>query len=126
MEKKKLIFVVDDEEDMLKGLDKILSENNYSVITANNGYDVLNIAKKKKPDLIILDVMMPGVDGSDAAATLRENTQTADIPIIFLTALYSKEEEIKKGKIIAGNVFLSKPFEIEELLKSIEDVLSGR
>lgn len=126
MEKKKLIFIVDDEEDMLKGLDKILSENNYSVITANNGYDVLNIAKKKKPDLIILDVMMPGVDGSDAAATLRENTQTADIPIIFLTALYSKEEEIKKGKIIAGNVFLSKPFEIEELLKSIEDVLSGR
>ena len=126
MEKKKLIFVVDDEEDMLKVLNKRLSENNYSVITANNGYDVLDIAKKKKPDLIILDVMMPGVDGSDAAATLREDTQTADIPIIFLTALYSKEEEIKKGKIIAGNVFLSKPFEIEELLKTIEDVLSDR
>lgn len=126
MEKKKLIFVVDDEKDMVKVLDKRLSENNYRVITADNGHDVLDIAKKEKPDLIILDVMMPGVDGSEAAAILRQDTQTANIPIIFLTALYSKEEEIRKGKIIAGNVFLSKPFEIEELLKTIEDVLNDR
>ncbi|MCK5306572.1 MAG: response regulator [Candidatus Omnitrophica bacterium] len=126
MEKKKLILIVDDEEDTLKVLDKRLSENNYNVIAADNGYDAVDLAKKKKPGLIILDIMMPEIDGCEVAAILKQDTQTANIPIIFLTALYSKKEEAKKGKMIAGNIFLSKPFEVEELLKTIEKMLNSR
>ena len=122
MEKKK-ILIVDNERDILTLLGKRLSARGFSVMTAENGSDAINLAKSKRPDLIILDIMMPEMDGAEVSARLQEDSKTSSIPIIFLTCLFTKKEEREKGHIIGGRVFIAKPYRIEELLKEVESLL---
>jgi two-component system alkaline phosphatase synthesis response regulator PhoP len=119
----KKILIVDDENDLLSVLAKSLAGKEYTVITANNGKDAVLLAKSKKPDLIILDVLMPDMDGSEVAMQLKENPATKDIPVIYLTCLYTKEEEHEKGFGVGNNIVLAKPYDIEELVAGIEKVL---
>lgn len=97
-----------------------MTARGYSVLTANNGNDAINLAKSEHPDLIILDIVIPGVGGAEIAEILKENLGTKNIPIIFLTGLLSKKEEEQHGSVFAGNVFIAKPYNIEELLTQIE------
>lgn len=117
---KNKILIVDNEEDMLDFLELRLAANGYVVVTANNGRDAIRLAKEEHPDLILLDVVMPGLDGSEVAGILREDRETANIPIIFLTCLYGKEEERKQGHDVRGNFFIAKPFDQNELLSEIK------
>jgi len=119
----KTILVVDDEKDVQFMLEKRLTADGYSVIIANNGTDALMLAKSKHPDLIILDLVMPGIEGGEVAARLKAALETRDIPIIFLTVLLSKTEEEKYGPLIGGNITLAKPFNPEELLAQIKKLL---
>lgn len=121
----KKILVVDDEPDILKVLVARLKEQGYETITALDGEQALAQAEQHKPDLIILDIMMPGMDGTEAAQKLKENPKTENIPIIFLSALQTKTEEESEGDRIGGNVILSKPFEINILLAKIREMSSG-
>ncbi|MDD5291895.1 MAG: response regulator [Candidatus Omnitrophica bacterium] len=123
MSDKKKILVVDDEVAILIVLTERLSSAGYDVIKADNGMDALDIAKEKLPDLIILDIMMPQMDGMAVSQRLKENDSTKDIPVIFLTALQGKGEESgshKSGK----NVIFSKPFDSKELLAKIKQLIS--
>jgi two-component system sensor histidine kinase/response regulator len=122
MDKKK-ILVVDDEKDILLMLEKRLTAEEYSVITATNGTNALQLAKSKCPDLIILDVVMPSMGGGEVAEKLKEDIRTKAIPVIFLTALLSKTEDYKEDHIIAGNITLPKPIDTEELLDQIQRLL---
>ena len=122
MDKKK-ILVVDDERNLLLILEKVLTAEGYSVITVNNGADAVISAKLKNPDLIILDVSMPGMDGSEVAEKLKDDSKTENIPIIFLTGLFSKEQEKKGGSMVGGNVFLAKPYDTEKLLTTVKTFL---
>ncbi len=115
---KKKILIVDDDRALLMMLDKCLSAAGYSTAMATNGKDAVFIAKEWNPNLIILDIMMPDMDGTEAAHALRGNETTKKIPKIFLTSLVSKEEE-KNGKFFRGNIYIAKPYEKEELLKEI-------
>ena len=117
---KKKILIVDDEKDLLLMLEKRLTAEGYSVLTADNGKDAITIAKSKSPDLIILDVLMPGMDGCEVAERLKDDFRTQNIPIIFLTALLTRKEEYIKDHIIA--VF-AKPFDSEELLDEIKRLM---
>jgi DNA-binding response OmpR family regulator len=117
---KKKILIVDDEKDILLMLEKRLIAEGYSVLTADNGKDAVTIAKSKSPDLIILDVLMPGMDGSEVAERLKDNFRTQNIPIIFLTALLTRKEEHEKNRIVADNITFAKPFDPEELLDEIK------
>lgn len=119
----KTLLIIDDEEDILFMLDKGLTLQGYRVLTATNGADGLKLAQKESPDTIILDVAMPEMDGPEVAIHLRENIRTRDIPIIFLTALISKEEEEHYRHFVANNITLAKPFEAEELAKLIESTI---
>jgi len=120
MDKKK-ILIVNDEKDTLFILERGLAARGYSVITADNGYDAIILAKSKRPDLIVLDILMPDMDGAAVAAKLKENPATKNIPVIFLTCLLSKKDAgDEKGHVIAGHVFIAKPYDIEELLTQIE------
>ena len=119
----KKILIVDDEKSVLLMLEKRLTAEGYSVITASNGHDAVNLARTKSPDLIILDIIMPGVDGGEVAEKLREDIRTKNIPIIFLTALLSKNEEYKEHHIIAGNITFAKPINTEALLAHIKRLL---
>jgi len=119
----KKILVVDDEKDILSVLGKRLTAEGYFVLTANNGKDAVALAKSKSPDLIILDVVMPGMAGGEVAEKLKEDIRTKAIPVIFLTALLSRNEEYKEDHIIAGNITFAKPLDADELLSQIKKLL---
>ena len=116
----KKILIVDDERDALFILEKELAARGYSVIVADNGNDALNLAKSEHPDLIILDIWMPGMDGAEVAKKLREDARTKDIPVIFLTCLFQKREGEEQGRVVAGKVLIAKPYSIEGLSAQIE------
>ena len=122
MDKKK-ILIVDDERDVLSVLGKRLTEEGYFVITAETGNDAITLAKSKCPDLIVLDIDLPDMHGGEVALKLKENPKTKSIPVIFLSCLYSKTDEVEKGHLIGNNVIFSKPYEMRELLTAIKELL---
>ncbi|MFA5275739.1 MAG: response regulator [Candidatus Omnitrophota bacterium] len=117
----KKILIIDDEEDFCFFLQQNLeAAGNFKVVSSSNGQEGLEMAEKMLPDLILLDIMMPGMDGSDVAAELKNDPRTRDIPVIFLTAII-KEGEIKAAKgFIAGWHYIAKPVEMAKLLTMID------
>ena len=109
------ILIVDDVPSNVLLLKLLLSKESFQVCTANNGDACIEQTMAEHPDLILLDVMMPGKDGFTTAGILKENPATADIPIIFLTALSSPDDLVKSFKV-GGSDFLTKPFNKDELL----------
>jgi len=118
----KKILVVDDDKVFLKILDERLSSSGYSVAFATNGKDAISMAKERHPDLIILDVMMPELDGVETAKTLENDPLTKDVPIIFITALLSQDELEKRGPI-SGRISFAKPVNVNLLLEEIQKIL---
>ena len=115
----KQILVVDDDPISIEILRRSLTEAGYSVISASNGRQALKIAAKMSPNLIVLDIVMPGLDGGEVANILRKDIITKNIPIIFLSSLIKEKEEkfnSKKDKI----AHLSKPYNQEKMLKEIK------
>jgi CheY-like chemotaxis protein len=121
----KRILVVDDEEDVLFVLKKTLTAQGYSVITTTEGTSAVALTETQHPDLIILDVAMPGMDGGEVSARLQEHFSTRSIPVIFLTALLSKTEERQRNHLIDGKITLAKPIDTEELLAQMERLLGS-
>ncbi len=114
-EKTPLVLIVDDVAKNLQVLGTILSKQNYKVAAANNGEQALKIAGNTLPDLILLDIMMPGINGFEVCSRLKKDQKTADIPVIFLTAKIEPEDIIKGFE--AGAVdYVTKPFNSVELL----------
>ena len=118
----KRILVVDDEPSVTRNLKLNLeSGSGYEVLGENHATNALAAARTFRPDLILLDVMMPDMDGGAVAARLRADPLVRDTPVIFLTAIVSNEEteghEVTKGE----HTFIAKPVDMDELKKSIED-----
>lgn len=119
---KKRILVVDDEKDFVKMLKFRLEANGYEVIPAFDGNQGLRLAQKEKPDLIILDIMMPGGDGHLVCERLKMSSFTWSIPIIFLTARSRPGDEAKAYEL-GAKYFLKKPYEPEVLLETVKRAL---
>ena len=119
------ILVVDDDADILNYLSEVLRKAKFRVLSTTRGEEAVRLATQEKPDLIILDVILPDVLGGVVAKRLSENPATARIPIIFLSGLNTKEDEdIAREK--AGNYYLlGKPVTNEELLAVVQRALSG-
>ncbi len=120
--KKKKILIVDDEESLVR-VYKLLIENTgkYEVWKETKGAKAFSTAKKFMPDLILLDIMMPDVDGGTVAAQLKEDEDTKDIPVVFVSAAITKEEEKNEEGIIKGGYpILAKPVPMDKLLEAIE------
>ena len=122
MDRKK-ILVVDDEKDVLKVLKKGLTSEGYSVITASNGNEAMDLAKSRRPDIIILDVLMPDMDGGEVARRLKDEPETKDIPVIFLTGMFPPREENEDFRMVAEHLLFDKPYEIFKLINVIENIL---
>lgn len=118
-----LILIVDDVETNLQLLGNILQEQNFDVSFASNGYDALSILETELPDLILLDVMMPEMDGFEVCERVNSNPRTKDIPIIFLTAK-AETEEILKGFDLGAVDYVTKPFNSAELLARVKTHLT--
>ena len=123
---KKRILVVDDEVALTRMVKLNLERTgDYEVRTENKGAMAVPAAREFKPDLILLDVMMPDMTGDEVAAQLKEDHSLADIKFIFVTAIVTKSETAQSGSNIGGNVFLAKPVKAQELIDTIEQVLAG-
>lgn len=120
---KKTILIADDEPDVRNVLKKGLVAEGYSVLLADNGADALTAARDKHPDLVILDVLMPGISGGSVGLTLQEDPATRDIPIIFLSCTFSEQGKHRQGPLFAGNIRLAKPYDMKQLLKAIRQRL---
>jgi len=122
MEKHPLILAVDDEEPMRKLLRVNLTVDGYDVITASSGISALELMEEYKPDLVILDIMMPKMDGYAIAERLRRQDETRVIPIIMVTALREADDRVKAWELGADG-FLSKPVDLRELLTRVNSLL---
>lgn len=117
------ILVVDDVVSNVLLLKILLKNEKFNVCTASNGHGCIEMAKSEHPDLILLDVMMPDISGFDTAVILKKDPATAEIPIIFLTAL-SNPSDLVKGFQVGANDFLTKPFNKEELVMRVMHQIS--
>jgi DNA-binding response OmpR family regulator len=116
---KTLILAVDDKPQNLQFLGKLLSDKGYEVGMAQNGLQVLSFVRKNEPDLILLDIMMPGMDGYEVCRQLKADFSARHIPVIFLTAK-ADSEDIVKGFDVGGVDYVIKPFNSSELLARIK------
>ena len=112
------VLIVDDVVSNVLLLKILLTNEQFQVCTANNGTSCIEMAKTEHPDLILLDVMMPDINGFDTAIVLKKDATTKDIPIIFLTAL-NTPQDLVRGFQVGANDFLTKPFNKEELLMRV-------
>ena len=117
------LLVVDDVQTNVLLLKALLSKEGYGILVANNGQEALEVIRNENPDLILLDVMMPGMDGFEVAERLKSEEYRCEIPIIFLTALDDTQSIVNGFKLGAGD-FISKPFRKEELMVRIKHQLS--
>jgi CheY-like chemotaxis protein len=105
------ILVVDDDPRLLHVVSMYLTIEGYEVATANDGEEALRHVDERPPDLIILDVMMPGMDGLEACRRLKRDPGTRSIPVLMFTAL-SREEDIEEGRSAGADRFINKPFSL--------------
>ena len=118
----KKIMIVDDEEDIRVSVGQIFEVSGYEVIKAEDGNDCLNKLERAIPDIVILDIMMPGLNGWDVAARIKENSKWSEIPIVFLTA---KGDEMSIGMGgLASEEYVVKPFDIIKLKERVEEILN--
>ncbi len=122
---KRNILIVDDNENNLFTLSFLLSRLNYcKVFESRNGQEALECVLLNCIDLILLDVQMPEMDGFEVASMLKSNTDTKNIPIIFLSAVFKSEEFVKKGYDVGAIDYLTKPIDNNRLLEKIEFYLN--
>lgn len=119
----KVILVVDDEIDLVDMVKIRLEANGYAVIAAYDGQEALNKARKDKPDLILLDLMLPKMDGYKVCGLLKADTRYNRIPIIMFTAR-AQESDKKMGEEAGADAYFIKPFEPQALLAKIEELLA--
>lgn len=124
-EENKKVLVVDDEPDVLALLTLMLKSQGYNVITAIDGQEALEKARKEAPDLILLDVMLPKMDGYKVARMLKFDENFSHIPIILLTAKI-QEKDRQTGLEMGANDYMTKPFDTALLLSKVKETLSKK
>jgi two-component system, OmpR family, alkaline phosphatase synthesis response regulator PhoP len=119
---KNQVLIIDDEKDLLELVSYNLKKEGFSVLSAMNGETGLAMAQHEKPDIFIIDLMLPGIDGLEVCRALRASPRTTEIPIIMLTA---KSEEVDRiiGLELGADDYISKPFSTRELIARIKAVL---
>ncbi|MCP4691269.1 MAG: hybrid sensor histidine kinase/response regulator [Desulfobacterales bacterium] len=124
-EKKRLILLVDDNPRNLQVLGNMLKEHGYKLAVAESGAEALEFVRKKRPDLILLDIMMPDMDGFETCASLKKRAESREIPVIFITALTETRDKLKAFEV-GGLDYITKPFHHEEVLARVNAHLTIR
>lgn len=120
---KRKVLIVDDEVTTVQLIEFILEKNDYMTFCAYSGLKTIELANKEKPDLILLDIMMPGLDGLEVCERLKNDPNTKDIPIIFLTAL-GQESDVARGLKLGADSYIIKPFNPDNLVQQIGKILA--
>jgi two-component system alkaline phosphatase synthesis response regulator PhoP len=120
----KEILIVDDEPSIVVPIQFLMEQQGYSVLIAENGHDALDIIYKYIPDLVLLDIMLPGIDGYEVCEIVRLNPKLRSVKVIFLTAK-GREVEIAKGLALGADAYITKPFSNAELVAKVKTVLDN-
>lgn len=121
----KKILIVDDEPNIIMALEYALKKKSYLVYIARDGDEAIRLADENQPDLVVLDIMMPKVDGYEVLDYLKSKSPIKDrVKVVFISAK-NKEEDIQKGLNLGADNYLTKPFSIKKLLNEIEEQLKN-
>lgn len=127
MTPKTRVLVIDDDQNLRGAIKRNLELNHAcSVLEAGNGRDGLALARERRPDVILLDVLMPGMAGGEVAEALREDQWTSGIPVVFLTGLLGKAEAKARGGQVGGAQYLAKPASIDEIVAALRLALASK
>jgi len=118
----KKILIVDDEPNIIMSLEYAFKKNNFEVFIARDGQEALNILQTEIPDVIILDIMMPNVDGYATIEFIKKEERLVNCKVLFLSAK-NKESDIEKGMSLGANAYITKPFSVKKLLEQVNDLL---
>lgn len=116
------ILIVDDEPNIVMTLEYAFKKNNFEVYIARDGSEALQILKNHIPDIVLLDIMMPNVDGYETLKLIKENKQLQHTKVIFVTAK-NKASDIEKGLKLGANKYITKPFSIKKMLSEVQELL---
>ncbi|HUN15919.1 MAG TPA: response regulator [Saprospiraceae bacterium] len=119
----KKILIVDDDPYILMSLDFLMKKNKFEVFVARNGNEALEQIKTNQPDLILLDIMMPDVDGYEICIKVKSDNKTKDIIIVFMSAK-TRDTDIQKGLDLGAALYITKPFSTRDLLEKVIGLLS--
>jgi two-component system alkaline phosphatase synthesis response regulator PhoP len=117
----KKILIVDDEPNIVMSLEYTFKKNNFEVFIARDGQEALDILKNALPDIIILDVMMPNVDGYNTLEQIKSDARLQHTKVIFLSAK-NKEKDIEKGLALGANLYMTKPFSVKKLVEQVNEL----
>ena len=120
----KEILIVDDEPCIVVPIQFLMEQQGYLVMIAERGEDALDLIYKYKPDLVLLDIMLPGIDGYEVCEIIRLNPDYREIKILFLTAK-GREVDIAKGLALGADAYITKPFSNDELVASVKELLEN-
>lgn len=118
----KKILVVDDDPYILMSLEFLMKKNGFDVMVARNGTEALDLVEKQLPDLVLLDIMMPDVDGYEICKHIKSSKKLKEAKVVFMSAK-SKEADIKKGYDLGASLYITKPFSTREMMKQIKELL---
>ncbi len=121
---KRRVLIVDDDLAIVKVLRDRFEMEGFEVLTANDGVQGVEVARSEKPDVIIMDITMPNMDGLTAARLIRQDPETAHIPIIMLTARGQESDE-RAGYEVGASRYFTKPFSPRQLVKEVQSLLEG-
>jgi len=119
----KKILIVDDEPSIIVPLQFLMEQNGYEVMVAFSGEEAMETIARTPPDLVLLDIMLPVIDGFEVCQRVRENMDWQHIPIILITALGS-EINVAKGLALGANAYITKPFSNADVVRKVKDLLS--
>ena len=121
--KKNRILIVEDEESLLKLESILLSSKGYSVTGVMDGKSALDEISARKPDLVVLDIMLPELDGFEVCKRIKENPETAGIPVVMLTAK-KNSQDYARGMQVGADAYVTKPFKSAQVIELIEGLLN--
>lgn len=122
MEEPKKILIVDDDPYILMSLEFLMKKNRYDVMVARNGAEALEIVDKQMPNIVLLDIMMPDVDGYEICRYIMKSSTLKHTKVVFMSAK-TKETDIQKGYDLGAVLYITKPFSTRELVKQINDLM---
>ena len=118
----KTVLIVDDEPNIVVPIEFLMEQNGYSVLVAGSGEEALEIIAKYEPDLVLLDIMLPGVDGYEVCEIIRLNPEWQEMKIIFLTAK-GRDVDMAKGMVLGADAYIIKPFSNVDILENVRKLL---
>jgi DNA-binding response OmpR family regulator len=112
------VLIVDDEPNILLSLEFLMKKEGFIVFIARDGEEAFDIIKRERPRIVLLDIMMPKVDGYEVCRFIKQNAETAETKVVFLSAK-SKEADIEKGYSVGADLYIPKPFSTRDLVKKV-------